>query len=157
LGDGGGGSLLAQGEDFDGEVAAFVFDLERVADVDFAGWFSGLAVGEDALEITGFGGLLAGFEEAGGPEPLVDAGSGHALIVADFLGGLDCSERADGQVEDGSDEGERASDGDTYEAEGKQDEPDEWIEDQSGERERPAEEGEEAEEEEVEHRVLCLS
>ncbi len=56
--------------------------------MDFPGGFRGLAVGEDALEVAGFGGLLAGFEEAGGPEPLVDAGAGHGLIVADFLGGL---------------------------------------------------------------------
>ena len=68
------------------EVAAFVGDLECVADADLAGGLGGLAVGEDAFEVAGFGGLLAGFEEAGGPEPLVDAGAGHALIVADFLG-----------------------------------------------------------------------
>jgi hypothetical protein len=125
--------------------------------VDLAGRFGGLAVGEDALEIAGFGGLLAGFEEAGGPEPLVDASAGHGLIVADFLGDLNCSERSDGKVEDCGDQSEGASDGDAYQAEGEQDEPDEWIKDQRGKGKGPAEEGEEAEEEEVEHRVLCLS
>ena len=96
LGYGGGGSLVTQGKDFHGEVATFIFDLEGVADVDLAGGLGGLAVGEDALEVAGFGGLLAGFEEAGGPEPLVDAGAGHALIVADFGGDLNRPERADG-------------------------------------------------------------
>ena len=48
------------------------------------------------------------------------------------------------------------ADDDAYEAEGEEDEPDEWIEDQGGEREWPAEEGEEAEEEEVEHRDCSL-
>jgi hypothetical protein len=33
------------------------------------------------LQVAGFGGLLAGLEEAGGPEPLVDAGASHALIL----------------------------------------------------------------------------
>ena len=82
--DGGGGSLLAEGEDFDVELAAFVFDVEHVADADLAGGLGGLIVGEDAVEVAGFGGLLAGFEEAGGPEPFVDAGAGHASIFADL-------------------------------------------------------------------------
>ena len=122
--------------------------------MDLAGGFCWLAVGKDSLEIAGFGGLLAGFEEAGGPEPLVDAGAGHALIVADFLEGLNRPERANGEVEDGGDEGEGASYDDAYQAEGEQDEPDKWIEDQGGEREWPAEEGEDQEEQEVEHRIV---
>jgi hypothetical protein len=80
LGDGGGSALLAEGEDFDVEFAAFVFDVERVADVDLAGGLGGVVVREDAVELAGFGGLLAGLEEAGGPEPFVDAGSGHVSI-----------------------------------------------------------------------------
>ena len=75
------------------------------------------------------------------------------MIVADFWG-LNCSEGADGQVEDCGDEGEGSTDGDAHQAEWEQDEPDERIEDQGGERKGPAEEGEEAEEEEVEHRIV---
>jgi hypothetical protein len=67
LGDGGGAALLAEGEDLDVEFAAFVFDVEHVADVDLAGGLGGLAVREDAVELAGFGGLLAGLEEAGSP------------------------------------------------------------------------------------------
>jgi len=84
LGDGGGAALLAEGEDLDVELAAFVFDVEHVADVDLAGGLGGGVVGGDAVQVAGFGGLLAGLEEAGGPEPFVDAGSGHAGIFADF-------------------------------------------------------------------------
>ena len=79
LRDGGGAALLAEGEDLDVELAGFVFDVEHVADAHLASRFSGLAVGEDALELAGFGGLLARLEEAGGPEPLVDAGSYHSF------------------------------------------------------------------------------
>ena len=68
--------------------------------------------------------------------------------------GLNRSERADGEVEDCGDEGEGASDYDAYQAEGEQDEPDEWVKDQRGEGEGPAEEGEDQEEEEVEHRIV---
>jgi hypothetical protein len=81
LGDGGGAALLAEGEDLDLEVAAFVFDAEHVADADFASGFDRLLVRENALQFAGFGGLLAGLEEARGPEPLVNAGAGHASIL----------------------------------------------------------------------------
>ena len=67
LGDGGGAALLAEGEDLDVKLAAFVFNVEHVADADLAGWLGRLIVGEDAIELAGLGGLLAGFEEAGGP------------------------------------------------------------------------------------------
>jgi hypothetical protein len=67
LGDGGGAALLAEDEDFDVELAAFIFDVEHVADADFSGGFGGLVVREDAVEFAGFGGLLASLEEAGGP------------------------------------------------------------------------------------------
>ena len=64
--------------------------------MDLAGRLGRLAVGEDALEVAGFGSLLAGFEEAGGPEPLVDAGAGHVLIVADFGGAKSLGARGRG-------------------------------------------------------------
>ena len=67
LGDGGGAALLAEGEDLDVKLAAFVFDVEHVADVDLAGGLGGVVVGGDAVQVAGFGGLLAGLEEAGGP------------------------------------------------------------------------------------------
>ena len=67
LGDGGGTALLAESEDFDLELAAFVFDVEHVAEADLAGGFGGLVIREDAVHVAGFGGLLAGLEEAGGP------------------------------------------------------------------------------------------
>jgi hypothetical protein len=41
-------------------------------------------VRKNALQLAGFGGLLARLEEAGSPEPFIDAGSGHAGIVVDF-------------------------------------------------------------------------
>lgn len=67
LRDRGGGSLLAEGEDFDVELAAFVFDVKHVADADLAGGLGEDIVGEDAVEVAGFGGLLARLEETGGP------------------------------------------------------------------------------------------
>lgn len=77
-------ALVAEGEDLDVELASFVFDVEHVADADLAGGLGGLIVRGDAVHVTGFGGLLAGFEEAGGPEPLVDAGAGHAFYFEPF-------------------------------------------------------------------------
>jgi hypothetical protein len=74
--------------------------------------------------------------------------------LSPIFGGLDCPERADGEVEDRGDKGKGASDGYAYQAEGKQDEPDKWIEDERSQRKGPAEEGEEAKEEEVEHRIV---
>jgi len=44
LGDGCGAALLAEGEDFDLELAGFVFDVEHVADADLAGGLGGLMV-----------------------------------------------------------------------------------------------------------------
>jgi hypothetical protein len=82
--DGGGASLLAEGEDLDFKFAAFVFDVEHVAEADLAGGFGGLTVRSDAVHVAGLGGLLAGLEEAGSPEPFVDAGSGHVCIFVDF-------------------------------------------------------------------------
>jgi len=82
LGDGGGAALLAEGEDFDVEFAAFVLDVEHVTDADLTGRFGGLVVRGDAIEFAGLGGLLAGLEETGGPKPFVDAGAGHGSIFA---------------------------------------------------------------------------
>ena len=79
LGDGCGPALLAEGEDLDVELAAFVFDVQQIADANLTRRLGGLAVREDPLELAGFGGLLASLEEASGPEPLVNAGSGHAF------------------------------------------------------------------------------
>ena len=73
LGLGGGAALLGELEDFDLEFAGFVFDVELVTGADFAGGFGGVGIGRDAAEVTGVGGEGAGFEEAGGPEPFVDA------------------------------------------------------------------------------------
>jgi hypothetical protein len=67
LGDGGGAALLAEGEDFDLELAGFIFDVEHVADADLAGGLGRLVVRSDAVHVAGFGGLLAGLEEASGP------------------------------------------------------------------------------------------
>ena len=76
-------------------------------------------------------------------------------IFADFQwDGLDGSQHAAGEAEERGDEVEGAADDDADEAEGEQDEPDERIEEQGGQREGPAEESEEAEEQEVEHRVF---
>jgi hypothetical protein len=85
LGDGGRAALLAEGEDLDVELAGFIFDVEHVADADFAGGLGGDVVRGDAVHVAGFGGLLAGFEEAGGPEPLVDARAGHAFYFEPFI------------------------------------------------------------------------
>jgi hypothetical protein len=84
LGDGGGASLLAEGEDLDFELAALVFDMQLVADADLAGWLCWLVVRGDAAHVAGLGGLFAGLEEAGGPEPFVDAGASHAFIFVYF-------------------------------------------------------------------------
>jgi hypothetical protein len=67
---------------------------------------------------------------------------------------LDRSEHAAGEGEERGDELECAADDDADEAEGKEDEPDEWIEDEGGEGQGPAKESEQAEEQEVDHRVV---
>ena len=158
LGDGGGTALLAEGEDLDCKFAAFVFDVEHVADVDLAGWLGGVGVRENAVHVAGFGGLLAGLEEAGGPKPLVDAGSGHVFIfaAAPAREGLDGAEHAAGKGEERGDELEDAADYDTDEAEGQEDQPDQRIEDKGCDGQGPAKEGEKTEEDEVEHRIPFL-
>jgi len=66
---------------------------------------------------------------------------------------LDGAEGLCRKKEDGGDEREGAFDGDTQQAEGQQAQPDERVEDESKERERPADNQEEAKEEEFEHDV----
>jgi hypothetical protein len=83
---GGGAALLAEGEDFDLKLGGFGFDVEGVAGADLAGGLGADGVGGDAAHLAGFGGEFAGFEEAGGPEVLVDAGAGHGGIVVQDVG-----------------------------------------------------------------------
>ena len=139
--DGGRAALLAESEDFDVELAGFVFDVEHVADADFAGGFGGDVVRGDAVHVAGFGGLLAGFEEAGGPEPLVDARAGHAFYFLTPLA-LYGAKDAHREIEERADEFEGAADYETDEAEGEQDQPNQWIEQKCGEREGPADDEE---------------
>ena len=56
LGYGCGATHLAEGEDFKGEVACLVADLELVANADFACRLGDDVVGEDASELAGLGG-----------------------------------------------------------------------------------------------------
>ena len=133
--------MLAESEDFDVELAGFVFDVEHVADADFAGGFGGDVVRGDAVHVAGFGGLLAGFEEAGGPEPLVDARAGHAFYFLTPLA-LYGAKDAHREIEERADEFEGAADYETDEAEGEQDQPNQWIEQKCGEREGPADDEE---------------
>lgn len=81
LGDGGWATLLGEGEDFDFVFRGVGSDAERVAGLDGACGLGVDTVGLDAAEVTGASGEGAGFEEAGGPEPFVDADAVHASIV----------------------------------------------------------------------------
>ena len=65
----------------------------------------------------------------------------------------DRAEDADGEEEDGGDEGEDSGDGDADEAEGEQDEPDDGVEEERYEGERPADDQEDAEEQKFDHGV----
>ena len=56
LGYGCGATHLAEGEDFKGEVACLVADLELIADANFACSLGDGVVGEDASELAGLGG-----------------------------------------------------------------------------------------------------
>ena len=73
---------MGDDEDLDLEFADFVADGEAVAGFDLSRGFGGLAVRDDAAHVTGFGGEFTGFEEASGPEPLVDAGAGHGSLFS---------------------------------------------------------------------------
>ena len=72
LGDGGGGALVRQDEEFDGVLGGLSCDLQGVAELEDAGGFCGLRVAEDVAGIAGGGGERAGFEEACRPEPFID-------------------------------------------------------------------------------------
>ena len=154
MSDGRGGALLAEGENLDLELAAFIFNVQHVADADLAGGLGRLVVGGDAVHVAGFGGLLAGLEEAGGPEPLVDAGAGHVSIFVDFAADSNGAEHAPGEGEERADELECAADNETDETEGQKNEPDEWKEDESCEGQGPAKEREKTEEQKAEHRIF---
>lgn len=81
LGSGGGATHSGEVEDFNLEEASFIADAQGVADADFAGGFGFVVVGFDASEFAGSHGEGAGFEEAGCPEPFVDAETGHRFIL----------------------------------------------------------------------------
>ena len=77
-------------------------------------------------------------------------------VQANACGWLYGTEDADGEEEDGSNEGERSSDGDADQAKGEGRQPDDGVKDEGEQRERPAEDQEDAEEEEFEHGVISL-
>ena len=119
--------------------------MEHVADADFAGGLGGEVVRGDAVELAGFGGLLAGLEEAGGPEPFVDAGAGHACIFyfgCGFGKRLDRAEHTAGKGEERGDELECAAYDYADKTEREQDEPDQRIEDEGRDGQGPAKESE---------------
>src|SRR6266542_6282282 len=82
LGGRGRAAHIVQRQHLDLELAAVVRDLKPVAEVNFAGGLYRLAVGEDPSQVAGARGHRAGFEEAGGPEPLVDAHPNHGPILS---------------------------------------------------------------------------
>ena len=84
--DGSGGTLIGQGQDLDLVDAAFVPDLQFVALLEDARRLGGLVVAEDASGIAGLRGEGTGFEEASGPEPLVDANACHVLPLPGTIG-----------------------------------------------------------------------
>jgi hypothetical protein len=67
---------------------------------------------------------------------------------------LDCAQHAAGEGEERGDEFEGAPYYDADKAEGQENQPDEWKENECSEGEGPAKEGEKAEEQEVEHRFF---
>ena len=110
--------------------------MERVAEADLAGGLGGEIVRGDAVHVAGFGCLLAGFEEARGPEPLIDACAGHGSIFFYFYLSqmLDGAEHAHGEIEERGDELEGAADYDADETEGQEDQPDQRVEEERRER-----------------------
>jgi hypothetical protein len=126
--------------------------MEHVAGTDLARGLGGDVVRGDAVHVAGFGGLLAGFEEASGPEPLVDACAGHESIFFYFCKCvLDGAEHAHGEIEESGDELESAADHDADETEGQEDQPDERIEEKRREGDGPTEDHEDQKEQKVEH------
>ena len=103
------GRARGQQQDFALELAGFVADAQPVADAEKAGGFRTLAVDFDAADVAGAGGELAGFEEAGGPEPLVEAqggcvvGGGHTgYFRADLDSGDNGMDHGDGWLQERS-------------------------------------------------------
>ena len=80
LSDGCWAAEFAESENFDFEVATVVSYVQHVADANFAGGLSELAMRLNAAEITGAGGESAGLEETSGPKPLVDPDGRHGVF-----------------------------------------------------------------------------
>jgi len=79
---------LAEGENLDLEITALVLHVQQVADADIAGSFGRLPIGGNLAQFTGVSGAGAGFEESGGPKPLVDADAVHGpIFVSNRAGG----------------------------------------------------------------------
>jgi hypothetical protein len=77
-------------------------------------------------------------------------------IMAIFLYRLDGAEQAAGKVEERGDEFEYAADCEADEAEGKQDQPDQRIEQEREQRQGPADDEKNAEQQELEHKGLSV-
>ena len=69
---------VADGEHIDFKAAGVVFDLQAVAGMDIACGFGAQAIRIDPAHIASARGYGAGFEEARGPEPFVDANLVHS-------------------------------------------------------------------------------
>ncbi len=69
---------------------------------------------------------------------------------------LDGAEEAAGEVEECGDQLECAADYEADEAEGQQNQPDQWVEEECGEREGPADYEKDQEEQKLEHRCVSL-
>lgn len=68
----------------------------------------------------------------------------------------DGADEAGGQEDDRRDQFQRAADGDADETEGKQEQPDDGVEHERQQGERPAEDEEQAPEKELQHRVHLI-
>jgi hypothetical protein len=55
--------------------AAYIFNLQHVAEVDFAGGLGAQVSALNAADVAGFAGKGARLEKSCGPQPLVDADS----------------------------------------------------------------------------------
>jgi hypothetical protein len=66
---------MADRQDLNLEQAAFIFNLQHVADMDFAGGFGAQVSALNAADIAGFAGKGTRLEKTCGPQPLVDADS----------------------------------------------------------------------------------
>ena len=81
LGDGCGAAYVGEHEDVDLEEAALVANGKEVVQLQVAGRLGGLAVAGDVAGVAGPGGERAGLEEAPGPEPFIDAETGHTFML----------------------------------------------------------------------------